>query len=64
MKKIARLTRTAVVGWLAGAMVFQSGGCTTQAVKTQLSKGLSTSLNGLFNIVASNLANEIFDVDD
>ena len=64
MKKTAKLTRMALVGWLAGTVVLQLGSCTTQALKTQLSKGLTTSLNGLFNIVASDLANEVFDVDD
>ena len=64
MRKIAKIARTAALGLLAGSMVLAVGSCTTQAVKTQLSKGLTTSLNGLFNIVATDVANEVFDVDD
>lgn len=64
MRKIAKVARTAVLGLLAGSMMLQVGSCTTQAVKTQLSKGLTTSLNGLFNIVTTDVANEVFDVDD
>ena len=64
MKKITTTTRMAAVALLTGAMMFQLGSCTTQDVKTQLSRGFSTALNGMFSIVASDLANEVFDVDD
>lgn len=64
MKKLSRAVKTAIVGCLAGSMMFQAGSCTTQAVKTQLSRGLATSLNGMLNIVVTDLANEVFDVDD
>lgn len=64
MKMIAKATRMAVAGLLTGAMMFQVGSCTSQDVKTQFSRGLSTTLNGMFNIVATDLGNEVFDVDD
>jgi len=64
MRKIAKLARTAALGLLAGSIMLQVGSCTTQTVKAQFSKGLTTSLNGLFNIVATDMANEVFDVDD
>lgn len=64
MRKMAKVAKVAVLGLLAGATVFEVGSCTTQEVKTQLSKGLTTSMNGLFNVVATDLANELLDVDD
>ena len=57
-------TKKAVIGLMAGASLLAVGSCTTNAVKTQFSKGLTTALNGVFNIGATNLANEVFDVDD
>ena len=51
-------------GLLVGCCLLQAGNCTTQKVKTQFANGLSTALNGVFNIGTTNLANEIFDVDD
>ena len=64
MRKITTVARTAAVGLLTGAMMFQLGSCTTQDVKTQLSRGFSTALNGMFGIIVTDLANDVFDVDD
>ena len=64
MRKIPSAARMAVVTLLTGAMMLPLGSCTTQDVKTQLSRGFSTALNGMFNILATDLANEVFDVDD
>ena len=64
MQRLSSAIRAAVAGLLAGAMAVQVGSCTTQDVKAQFSRGLSTALNGLFNIASTDLSNEIFDVDD
>ncbi len=62
--EVFRKTKMAVIGLMAGASMFAVGSCTSDAVKTQFSKGLTTALNGVFNISSSNLANQVFDVDD
>ena len=49
---------------LAGAMLFNVGNCTTNNIKTQMSKGFASTLTGLFNIGSTGLADEVFDVDD
>ena len=64
MRKLSGVART-TFGWLlSGSIVLALGNCTTQDVKTQFANGLSITLNGLFNVASTDLANEIFDVDD
>ena len=57
--------KTFLVGALmAGSLLFNVGNCTTTNVKAQLSKGLSSTLTGIFNISSTGVADEVFDVDD
>ncbi|UCF34978.1 MAG: hypothetical protein JSV78_06665 [Phycisphaerales bacterium] len=64
MKRIQGIVKLTMVGLLTGSAMFQVGSCSAQDLKVQLSRGLTTTLNGLFNVLATDLANEIFDVDD
>jgi len=64
MRKLSCVARITLSGLLSGSIVLALGSCTTQTVKTQFANGLSGALNGLFNVATTDLANEIFDVDD
>ncbi len=64
MTKRSKRVRAFLAAALAGSMLLQVGSCTSQDVKAQFSKGLTTALNGVFNIATTDFANEVFDVDD
>ena len=64
MNKRFKRTRLLLGALLAGSAVFSVGNCTTDEIKVQFSKGLSSTLNGIFGITSADVADELFDVDD
>ncbi len=64
MSKGFKRTKFLLGALLAGSVLFNVGNCTTDQVKVQLSKGLSSALTGIFNISSTDVADEVFDVDD
>lgn len=59
-----RANRCRKVGMMlvSGAMLWQLA-CTSQDVQTQLAAGTRTALNGLFNVFATTLTNNLFGID-
>ena len=55
---------SATMSALDGLCLLQFGSCTSQQIKTQFAYGLSNTLNCIVHIATTDLASEVFDVDD
>lgn len=61
MKRASRYRRTIML-LVSGVTLWQLA-CTTQDVQTQLAAGVRTTLNGLFNVFATTLTNNLFGIE-
>lgn len=62
MTRLSKALSVATALLLAGGFTLQFGGCTTDDIKTHVSRGVVTALDGLFESFITDIANDVFDV--
>lgn len=62
MNRVYRFQKKAMMMLVGGAMLWQLG-CTSQDVQNQFAAGTKTFLNGLFNVFATSVTNNLFGIN-